>query len=128
MDRYAHVGLADTAAAVAKLPGLVKPTAEPGAATGAARGDIGSDSVRAGDGVRVADVSDERGAMESENPLKNQGVEGGCRAVTGTASAEGEGFEPSIPLLVYRFSRPTHSTTLPPLRVVRSNIVPAAAV
>src|SRR5258708_15682679 len=31
--------------------------------------------------------------------------------------AEREGFEPSIPLRVYRFSRPTHSTTLPPLRV-----------
>ena len=35
----------------------------------------------------------------------------GCE--TGT---EREGFEPSIALRLYRFSRPTHSTTLPPLR------------
>ena len=33
--------------------------------------------------------------------------------------AEREGFEPSIPLLAYRFSKPTHSTALPPLQVVR---------
>ena len=30
--------------------------------------------------------------------------------------AEGEGFEPSVTLLPRRFSRPVHSTTLPPLR------------
>ena len=30
--------------------------------------------------------------------------------------AEGEGFEPPEPLLVQRFSRPPHSTTLPPFR------------
>ena len=37
-------------------------------------------------------------------------------ARAGSILAEREGFEPSIPLRVYRFSRPTHSTTLPPLR------------
>ncbi len=30
--------------------------------------------------------------------------------------AERGGFEPPIPLLAYRFSKPTHSTALPPLR------------
>ena len=30
--------------------------------------------------------------------------------------AEREGFEPSVRLHVQRFSRPAHSTTLPPLR------------
>ena len=30
--------------------------------------------------------------------------------------AEREGFEPSIRLTVYRFSRPAHSSALPPLR------------
>jgi hypothetical protein len=35
--------------------------------------------------------------------------------------AEGEGFEPSVPLRVRLLSKQVHSTTLPPLRV------PAAA-
>ena len=34
----------------------------------------------------------------------------------GSEDTEREGFEPSIALRLYRFSRPTHSTTLPPLR------------
>ena len=34
--------------------------------------------------------------------------------------AEGEGFEPSYPRRGKRFSRPPHSTTLPPLRGVKS--------
>ena len=37
-------------------------------------------------------------------------------AQAGSFEAEGEGFEPSISLRIYRFSRPTHSTALPPLR------------
>src|SRR5690606_35243766 len=32
-------------------------------------------------------------------------------------SAEGEGFEPPVPARARRFSRPVHSTALPPLRV-----------
>ena len=31
------------------------------------------------------------------------------------ASAEGEGFEPSMPFRTFRFSRPVQSTSLPPL-------------
>ena len=34
----------------------------------------------------------------------------------GRCLAEREGFEPSIHLRGFRFSRPVHSTTLPPLR------------
>jgi hypothetical protein len=34
----------------------------------------------------------------------------------GSFNAEREGFEPSRSLHPYRFSRPTHSATLPPLR------------
>ena len=37
-------------------------------------------------------------------------------AGAGSFGAEREGFEPSMPLRAYRFSRPTHSTTLPPLQ------------
>jgi hypothetical protein len=33
--------------------------------------------------------------------------------------AEGQGFEPWIGLTLCRFSRPVHSTTLPPLRTKR---------
>ena len=40
-------------------------------------------------------------------------------AGAGSFTAEREGFEPSMPLRAYRFSRPTHSTTLPPLRADR---------
>ena len=38
-------------------------------------------------------------------------------ADAGSLSAERKGFEPLIPLRAYRFSRPTHSTALPPLRI-----------
>lgn len=71
MDRYAHVALADTATAVVKLPGLVKPSTESGAATGAAVGDSGCDSVRAGDGEQADERSDEHGERGSENPPEN---------------------------------------------------------
>ena len=37
-------------------------------------------------------------------------------ADAGSETAERKGFEPLIPLRAYRFSRPTHSTALPPLR------------
>ena len=48
-------------------------------------------------------------------------IEWNCREKMGPANAgpgytEREGFEPSIAFQLYRFSRPTHSTTLPPLR------------
>ncbi len=41
--------------------------------------------------------------------------------------AEREGFEPPLPLRVKRFSRPPHSTALPPLQVLRTVIHGAAA-
>jgi hypothetical protein len=39
-----------------------------------------------------------------------------CRAKTREVRAEGVGFEPTVRLHELRFSRPVHSTTLPPLR------------
>src|SRR5688572_13797641 len=44
--------------------------------------------------------------------------------------AERVGFEPTVPLQVLRFSRPVHSTTLPPLRgltLVGFPVLPPAA-
>ena len=42
-----------------------------------------------------------------------------CYFIFQRGMAEREGFEPSIPIQVYWFSRPAHSTTLPPLRLRR---------
>ena len=56
-----------------------------------------------------------------ESPAKDPGKEKrpGVRALS-IKLAEEEGFEPSSPgIRVKRFSRPPHSTTLPPLRVGR---------
>ena len=53
---------------------------------------------------------------QSRNYLENKKAPAFARA--SSFLAEEEGFEPSSPgLPVKRFSRPPHSTTLPPLRV-----------
>ncbi len=43
----------------------------------------------------------------------------------GGFAAEREGFEPSVDLHLQRFSRPPHSTTLPPLRYALTSIRPS---
>ena len=40
--------------------------------------------------------------------------------------AEGEGFEPPVPIRAQRFSRPPHSTALAPLRCSESPILPSS--
>ena len=52
--------------------------------------------------------------LRSEGP-NSQALKKQEPAAAGSFLAEREGFEPSLPLRVNRFSRPTHSTTLPPL-------------
>ena len=45
-------------------------------------------------------------------------------SLSGDKLAEEEGFEPSSPgLPVKRFSRPPHSTTLPPLRILGATLL-----
>ena len=140
MDRYAHVGIQDTAAAVARLPGLTprEQVAQPvrlratgtdavgefreqqRAATGAAAGGNGRELARTNEEVCTVE-DDETGVGQSTiEPLRLQRFEEDREQLRTESSAEREGFEPSMGLHPYRFSRPTHSTTLPPLRRARS--------
>ncbi len=70
-----------------------------------------------------------RGRLRSAHPLRGFGNKGKGRSPSGLGrglcpcypaargrSAEREGFEPPLPLRVKRFSRPPHSTALPPLQ------------
>ena len=62
------------------------------------------------------------GARAGVKKALRRGAHDGMKKAPGGASsgklAEEEGFEPSLPgLRVKRFSRPPHSTTLPPLRI-----------
>jgi hypothetical protein len=69
-------------------------------------------------GIGLGQDRDKSGTSTQQNnppPQIALGNQGRTGAVPN--GAEREGFEPSIPLRVYRFSRPTHSTTLPPLRM-----------
>ncbi len=84
MDRYAHVSLHDTAAAVAKLNAPRACAAFPDALPDAQPGDGGDESVRAGDSP--ADGEDSREVPEIS------GRDGDCGEVRGVHP---EGFEPS---------------------------------
>src|SRR4051812_14970844 len=55
-------------------------------------------------GVRRSPAASSYAAVISENPSKQA-----------TYKAEGAGFEPAVRVNGLRFSRPVHSTTLPPL-------------
>ena len=57
--------------------------------------------------------SDSPFAPRHRDKEKEQAPPGTCSRIQ---MAEGEGFEPSYPRRGKRFSRPPHSTTLPPLR------------
>ncbi len=54
--------------------------------------------------------------VQIQNPLIRGGLE--TRGID--TMAERAGFEPAIPLRIYRFSRPAPSTTRPPLREFRT--------
>ncbi len=125
MDRYAHVSIRDTAAAVAKLSlptsdrqtpesATLKATGTDGGCTSYVPPDVpatGNGRLRARTGEDLE--SDDGNGLEMQNPCERKGL----RTIEDDQEAEREGFEPSIPVKVYRFSRPTHSTTLPPLPV-----------
>jgi len=84
MDRYAHVSLHDTAAAVAKLDGPRASTTIPDALPDAQLGDMGCNSVRASDGLTD-------GSELLEMP-EMSGRDGDCGQVK---RVHPEGFEPS---------------------------------
>ena len=107
MDRYSHVGIQDTAAAVGKL-----------AFSGSAPVPLTLPLTLTPDNERVETRTIGEVLAEIPNPLSVPEV----LAVRtfeddqGVLKAEREGFEPSLPLQVNQFSRLTHSTALPPLR------------
>lgn len=63
-------------------------------------------------GARIAVGVAVQGGQWAETENRDQG-----RGLSGVV-AEGVGFEPTMSLHPYRFSRPAHSTTLPPLHRV----------
>jgi len=126
---YAHVGLYDQTAALEALPdqtGPIAPKSEP-----ASLAATGTDSVSAltaqgqraqvGKGrkasVNVAIFEGESGQGSSDsachNSLQGSVLDSACRLET---EAEGQGFEPWVGLHLLRFSRPSQSATLAPLR------------
>ena len=126
MDRYAHVGLHDTATAMEQVPAV-------GPVTG-----TGREAMRATgtDGGLVSNPCTNL-ALESDTGRQNAGSlpvstmpaaedgEGsqihaptrGDRDLQG-GKAEREGFEPSVGFHPHRFSRPARSATLSPLRLI----------
>jgi len=117
MDRYAHVTLKDTAAALAKLAG---PTVTSGRGVAPGVAEKGNEQVQSGamEEADPPDLSPSGETVVTLNPLPSQGVESERGHPVAIQKAEREGFEPSLPLPVNQFSRLTHSTTLPPLRAV----------
>ena len=136
---YAHVGLYDQSSALDALPG-VAPSHTPVesgelTATGTGGkdtsncfslpfpfGGVGTDqnlSVTVG----CDDVIFKEHAGSSEDPqvLDSSEVVSGCHALSDTSKAEGVGFEPTVGLHLLRFSRPSQSATLAPLRVWRTS-------
>jgi len=82
-------------------------------------------------GESASDCTD--GSLDSSRgpPDKNAGIPDkngdSCRTLHRSASpiqAERVGFEPTVPFQTRRFSRPVHSTALPPLRGPYSNLAP----
>lgn len=92
MDRYTHVTMKDTAAAVAKLPSI-GPVGDSGAATGAAASGNGRGQERTDEDTRTGDTPPTVRGPRNAEPLPEQGFEGD-RGLSGTDSpAEREGFE-----------------------------------
>ena len=133
---YAHIGIHDQTAALDALPNLTGPAPEPMAATGTdgnhignlraphlphggdGSGRIGSDA----GGIEHANTRPDVPSMMVRNPVRDEALAASVRSPSGTAGTEGEGFEPPGPLRALRFSRPPQSTTLPPLRGMRSGM------
>ncbi len=126
---YAHVGLHDQAPALDALPDLTRraPSSEPTtlAKTGTDpthvhtlapscihSGDVSSRDL-SGSGVMVGSTA--QSSMEGQS-LENKAFDASSRVQSATGGTEGVGFEPTVGLHLLRFSRPSQSTTLAPLR------------
>ncbi len=118
MDRYSHTLVGERADALKGLPDLTGPAANvPVQADAPDAGNrlacyLASSDAKQDANVDFCGLSD---AAADENDGKEETP--ADAGVPSDFQAEREGFEPSMPLRAYRFSRPTHSTTLPPLRV-----------
>jgi integrase len=123
MDRYAHVGLHDTATAMELVPAV-----GPVSGTGAERlRATGTDSACTATCTELAPKPDSgskrKGCLPVSPPRHDAPVESPqvvAMTQPDTASksqkAEREGFEPSVGFHPHRFSRPAQSATLSPLR------------
>ena len=88
-----------------------------------------SKSVRTADDKLTSNALSQAQNTDSRNPCQRKTLDKDCGCLMATDKAEREGFEPSEPLRVHRFSRPARSATLSPLRVCqclwRDNCAPA---
>jgi integrase/recombinase XerD len=127
MDRYAHVGLHDTAAAVNKLPAMTPAGSSTGAAPGAADSDNGRERMRAGENTDGSG----RGSIPTlpfpRPGLEMKAVESDREPMSTPEKRKGRDSNPRTGLARLRFSRPVHSTALPPFRSAAILLAAAAA-
>lgn len=95
-----------------KVPTMVPSGAENGAVVAASRGCQAAPDCTNNDEKPSAPTRKRLG----KSPVKNGKIRALPHQPASNCKTEREGFEPSIPLRVYRFSRPAHSTALAPLR------------
>jgi len=144
---YAHVGLYDQAGALDALPATNNPgpKREAGAlpATGTdgghisdrfatylpLAGDVSGRELSVTGGETAARQAAGRHDEASRNPLDVEALDTSGRPVSAPGTAEGVGFEPTVGFHLLRFSRPSQSAALAPLRerrVGRASVAPVA--
>ncbi len=118
MDRYSHTLIGEQADALKALPDLTGPTENEVKKTGTDdRDEVSRLASCLAFSERPQAPQVDSSGLSGRDYGNEQGNKGtpAFAGVPGDLPAEREGFEPSMPLRAYRFSRPTHSTTLPPL-------------
>lgn len=119
MDRYAHVTLQDTAAALSKLSGPPPTGGLAGAAPGAADGGNGREGSGTVEERRTPSKTGAAKGRKGAQPLRLQVLEDDREGLRTPRKAEGEGFEPSVrtgPTPVFKTGALNRSATPPAWR------------
>jgi hypothetical protein len=134
LGTYSHVGLHDQAGALEALPDLTSPPSDSEPTSLAATGTDGATHkktlaphlIHVGDGecrnladrdaTNLVGEASNSSAASIPNRANDTALDVSSRLLTDADGAEGEGFEPPGSLRTLRFSRPSQSATLAPLR------------